>query len=1604
MTYLEAKDKIIKKNTNLSTVILKLLENYRFWSLIFNATGLVDNLYSHPYVKQVQGLIFKFDAVILREDITIRSLQEILEYDTKILHPFLNLSAEKEKISEDLIKNLRKNYHGYILTIEQLRSFYDKFCPIKKVKDVQNFLNDINNRNNNLGNLILKETLADNHWDFHKKNIATARKVHKWAKSHTFYNVFDDKLKLKSDENELKLELDENELTVEYIAQTLMPAVFIEYDRLCQQYKEWESLKVSEGSLIWKNVKDIEKELNLISDYIQREKIMFKITHTKDDWLERIQLVLRNDYLWLGKLVNFFEIFNQHLGLINDDCWDLIKELSKASDFIVFLYKIAEYDIKNLVNSVDESSYEEDKVSSLIQVKQFLLPLLKSVERLSLKKFLIEISNITQQNAKLGSKVALCSSNNMALQNLYNSISNKEESTREKIRNAAKRGIYTFERDIKGDTCKVTLSYFTFMRTTKPSYSLTDLHGLRERALLIPKPSVSVDIATNHAPELEIEQEVSKSIMDEFVMQVDMSQEIISLSSKLIQTGHFYYRKFKREIKGTENMQRTVIELKKHLKEWEAIVNEAREEYYYLTFFPVRHILSFLDYFSVGSKANDKANTEECKKLIRFVNSKAKLPPKDKITINLEGNKYDDTLGKIGTILQEIFTTVPKEERQVKNIKGRVISDVVYPGKLFAAACTDKFLVPNIIMSLYLNHGCHPLSWQILICTASTTMEELAIFIKRCFFANKNGYKGTLFCLTNIELLDFELQYNLVNLIKSMREHNDEFLLALICYREQELPHHILDQFSQDVHATNGLSELSGQGKTEYIRQYSSSKNLTPKTFLISDGIDFGTLVHRLKEFNLRPFESVHFNIISADRPEDVNMLLFELLTLRVVFCNMDIAFLPNTHIFIEVASTIRQHLLESLPIAGYLRQTHLNWNIENLTVSQEINSPIQVVCYYLKALSEKVAINDQNIHSRSVEGTLDLQPLPANECRKLIKDYLFVKNNKDMKDEREISSFRFVEIFVNVIADQLVRLSLSSYFKVENLKLMVDKENIHRTLVQTLLSVSKDFATKSIATKAAQKENISTPDDENAALGTIVQWDDSNHLLVFFLSQTPDSICALYRDKKKVPQNVKTLLQSKIIGDKKLWDLDDYRNMDSKDLLSTLENLARKTIHKIDYPQYALSADNLIKMALILLRVRANIPVIVCGEAGCGKTSLIGFLSKVVEVKFCALNLHAGITEEIILLFMKESLKEADKGETWLFFDEINTCNHIGLLADLIAHRMLNGKPIHHNIRLFAACNPYRIRTKTATEAGLLKPKESRFQEKSKLVYQVNPLPDQILDYVWDYGILKPVEEIKYIEIMVKELLKDLGHKALLECLFISQDFIRRTEESYSVSLRDVKRAIKLVKFFINTLKDRPPIKKYGKIIKYPLPSDITNNVRSYILALGLCYQSRLYEQRLRKEYRRVMSEILKKHEFNITEERFDRIIREEQENYINRMQCPPNTAKNEALLENVLVMIVCILTKIPCFIIGASGTSKSLAIRLINQNLRGVDSNDEYFRSLPHVYLISHQGSSSLTSEGIHKVFEKAVNYQKTSSDEFPLLSVVLLDGGMYERFFKP
>jgi len=177
-----------------------------------------------------------------------------------------------------------------------------------------------------------------------------------------------------------------------------------------------------------------------------------------------------------------------------------------------------------------------------------------------------------------------------------------------------------------------------------------------------------------------------------------------------------------------------------------------------------------------------------------------------------------------------------------------------------------------------------------------------------------------------------------------------------------------------------------------------------------------------------------------------------------------------------------------------------------------------------------------------------------------------------------------------------------------------------------------------------------------------------------------------------------------------------------------------------------------------------------------------------------------------------------------------------------------------------------------------------------------------------------------------------------------------------------------------------------------YEQTRSVSPEVRSVVLALAHCYQSRLQTAKRRKEFCSEISNLIGKAEQGFQAERFDAIVRVEQEEYLARMELPEGTAKNAALRENVFVILVCILNRIPVFVVGKPGCSKSLSMQVIRSNLRGKDSKDPFLKQLPQLYVVSYQGSESSTSEGIFKVFEKAKRYNVEGAND--VLPVVLLD----------
>ena len=301
---------------------------------------------------------------------------------------------------------------------------------------------------------------------------------------------------------------------------------------------------------------------------------------------------------------------------------------------------------------------------------------------------------------------------------------------------------------------------------------------------------------------------------------------------------------------------------------------------------------------------------------------------------------------------------------------------------------------------------------------------------------------------------------------------------------------------------------------------------------------------------------------------------------------------------------------------------------------------------------------------------------------------------------------------------------------------------------------------------------------------------------------------------------------------------------------------LSDKDLLEVD-PNYVFTTDNFIKLLLITLKIRAKVPVIMMGETGCGKTSLIRIISKLKGNDMLTLNIHAGISKKEIIDFVNEKkLIENDinenKNKIWVFLDEINTCNSMGLISEMMCKGSIEGKKLKDNVTFIAACNPYRRYEKKIEQIGLVSDK----QKVRSLVYSVNPLPHSLLNFVFDFGSLKKEDEEKYIKSMVQQPITKLKKKFpslqketfinfSIKCVITAQNFIRENTFSSSVSLREVRRYGILFEWFILFLNDN---KDLFKEILEEYKISIENC--SVLLSIYICYFIRITDKKLRKKF----------------------------------------------------------------------------------------------------------------------------------------------------------
>lgn len=128
-----------------------------------------------------------------------------------------------------------------------------------------------------------------------------------------------------------------------------------------------------------------------------------------------------------------------------------------------------------------------------------------------------------------------------------------------------------------------------------------------------------------------------------------------------------------------------------------------------------------------------------------------------------------------------------------------------------------------------------------------------------------------------------------------------------------------------------------------------------------------------------------------------------------------------------------------------------------------------------------------------------------------------------------------------------------------------------------------------------------------------------------------------------------------------------------------------------------------------------------------------------------------------------------------------------------------MNGIPLDPRIIPIAACNPYRKREDKEERVGLAGPAK----RSEDLDYKVNPMPESMREYVWNFGKLDDEEEKIYIEAILSGLegIQNVQSE-FVDILVQAHSFIRKNLAHSPVSLRDVARTLRVYRFFMDFYK----------------------------------------------------------------------------------------------------------------------------------------------------------------------------------------------------------
>ena len=716
------------------------------------------------------------------------------------------------------------------------------------------------------------------------------------------------------------------------------------------------------------------------------------------------------------------------------------------------------------------------------------------------------------------------------------------------------------------------------------------------------------------------------------------------------------------------------------------------------------------------------------------------------------------------------------------------------------------------------------------------------------------------------------------------------------------------------------------------------------------------------------------------------------------------------------------------------------------------------MVCNYLKNYDKMKKQNlffyglnqkDPDLIRQKYNFYCDSAFITEKECNTLLNKY-FQKTNK---------SYHQIYIYIKVLADQLRKFTINYYLMIENIRDNELSGTIRTDIIKAFMDLTSYF-TISAFDKIVSEQDCSLNNknkyndfnEDNAIKNaidklseeeTVINFNELNDKALVFINNDGQSFTFITCAPKNSDIYIKldSLFNSGAkFGDEKDQhvSIPDYKAMiKNEEFLEIIKKIvdSREDVKDIikKLGSYVFNADNFFKMVQILIRLRTGIPVLIMGETGCGKTSLINAIAEINNYKMLPFNIHAGVTDNEIVQFMVknnllekpigydkyeddvENLYSFDNEDTIsisastsnikieaesnknienddklviVFFDEFNTCNSLGLLTEIMCTKKCQGINVKKNVSFAGACNPYRKLTKKQSDNSALI-KEGSSISHQNLVYKVNPLTYTQLYYIFNFGSLSEENERKYITGIVeaeindyvkdKKKLEDIK-KLMIETFISAQSFIKEKNGKESVSMRETRKFMTIYKFLIKDFERKKELS--NSLDNNSEYQDLNNPEDDY----SFYYKN---DEFLAQKYSIAtsiyicfyirLSDKKDKTDFEsimntLFEFEFNLYPKQLQNELIKNIKLEKGIAPNESLCLNLFICFIGILTRISVFLVGPPGCSKTLCFNILKKEMKGYHSKSRFWQQYPQLVVTSYQGSLTSTSKGIIDTFKDA------------------------------